>query len=176
MRTSNGCPCSLPEGGRAGPLNVVDAKILAPCPPMPNRNTETVWRQQKRVALLFCQAKGKHSRLVPQELCPLPWGIGKGYIARGFWSGVGVRLKVIKVLHFFSSANSWPKLAVRWLSNRVWCPWSYHQDLLSEMKSATREGRGRRNARCKGWFTWSQRAVSVVKDESSYKRLLVVNS
>ena len=32
-----------------------------------------IWRQSyggERVALLFCQAKGEHGRLPPQELCP----------------------------------------------------------------------------------------------------------
>ena len=27
--------------------------------------------EKERVALLLCQAKGEHSRLVPQDLCPL---------------------------------------------------------------------------------------------------------
>ena len=29
------------------------------------------------MALLPCQAKGEHSRLVPQELCISPWWIGR---------------------------------------------------------------------------------------------------
>ena len=36
-------------------------------------NIETVMEEKESVALLFCQAKGEHNRLVPQELCPPPW-------------------------------------------------------------------------------------------------------
>ena len=33
---------------------------------------DRVTEEKERVALLLCQAKGKHSRLAPQGLCPLP--------------------------------------------------------------------------------------------------------
>ena len=39
---------------------------------MLNRNTEAVMEEKERVASLLCQAKGEHSRLGPQELCPAP--------------------------------------------------------------------------------------------------------
>ena len=33
--------------------------------------------KKERLTLFLCQAKGEHSRLEPQELCPLPhsWGV-----------------------------------------------------------------------------------------------------
>ena len=46
-------------------------KILALCALMRNRNTDTVM-EKERVALFLCQAKGVHSKIVPQELCPFP--------------------------------------------------------------------------------------------------------
>ena len=33
---------------------------------------DRVMEEKERVTLLLCQTKGEHSRLVPQELCPLP--------------------------------------------------------------------------------------------------------
>ena len=55
---------------------------LAPCAPMLNKNTETEnWKLRNGEAFYFlCQAKGRHSRLTPRELCPPPWGIGKDFI------------------------------------------------------------------------------------------------
>ena len=53
------------------------AKILAFCAPMPNRNVEKVLEERDRVALFICQAKREHSRLEPQELCLLHWGISE---------------------------------------------------------------------------------------------------
>ena len=47
-------------------------KILALCALMRNRNTDTIM-EKERVALFLCQAKGVHSKIVPQELC-LPSG------------------------------------------------------------------------------------------------------
>ena len=35
---------------------------------------DRVMEEKERVALLLCQAKGEHSRLALQELCPLPGG------------------------------------------------------------------------------------------------------
>ena len=53
------------------------ARTLAPCPLMPSRNMETESRGNRKEWLYFCQAKGKHSRLAPQELFPLPF-LGNG--------------------------------------------------------------------------------------------------
>ena len=61
--------------------NSVD-KILALCLPMPNSKMETWVVEKKRVALLLYRAKGEYSRLAPQEQCPLPWWIKRGYIVR----------------------------------------------------------------------------------------------
>ena len=33
---------------------------------------DRVMEEKERVTLLLCQTKGEHSRLVPQELCPIP--------------------------------------------------------------------------------------------------------
>lgn len=49
-----------------------DAKILALCALMLNRNTESYGGG--RVALFLCQTKREHSRLAPQELCPPSFG------------------------------------------------------------------------------------------------------
>ena len=78
-------------------------QVLAPCAPMPNRNTETeIWRIRNREVFYFlCQAKGRHSRLAPQELCPPPLGIGEDFIRRACSPGYIIRIKVVKVLHFF---------------------------------------------------------------------------
>ena len=52
------------------------ARILTLCAPMPNRNTETEILEDKRDGFIPLPGKrGKHSRLVPQELCPPSWGI-----------------------------------------------------------------------------------------------------
>lgn len=61
--------------------------------PVPQCRTET-WRQsleevEKSSFIIFCQAKGMHNRLAPEELCPPLLGVGKKiYI-------------LLKVLHFF---------------------------------------------------------------------------
>ena len=55
------------------------AQILVLSAPVLNRNMETITEEKERVALLLCQSKGKHSRLGPQELCPRPWWVEKGY-------------------------------------------------------------------------------------------------
>ena len=80
---------------------------LAPCAPMLNKNTETEnWKIRNREAFYFlCQAKGRHSRLTPQELCPPAWGIGEDFIRGAYSPGYMIRIKVVKVLHFFSSEN-----------------------------------------------------------------------
>ena len=44
--------------------------------------------EKERVALFLCQAKREHSRLAPQELCPPPWGIGRGLHSQDSWSEV----------------------------------------------------------------------------------------
>ena len=56
------------------------AKIFAPCPLMPNRKTEIEFEENRKEWLYyFYQAKGIHTRLVPQELCPVLLGIGRGF-------------------------------------------------------------------------------------------------
>ena len=61
-------------------------KILAPCAPMRNRNTDAVM-EKERVALFLCQAKGEHSRIAPQELCPFPGEVllfSHGFVSDSF--------------------------------------------------------------------------------------------
>ena len=55
--------------------------------------------EKGRMALFLCQAKREHSRLVPQELCPPPWGIGRGYIAKTHGQGYVIRIKAVTVSH-----------------------------------------------------------------------------
>ena len=43
------------------------------------RYGDRVWEEKERVALFFARQSGEHSRLVPQELCPPPGGIGRSY-------------------------------------------------------------------------------------------------
>ena len=44
---------------------------LGLCSPVANRNTEPEFRvKEEKIALLLCQAKEGHSRLMPQRLCP----------------------------------------------------------------------------------------------------------
>ena len=77
------------------------AKILALCPLMPNRNIEKEFGGNRKEQLYyFCQAKGKHNRLVPQELCPPLRNKEKFYV-------------LTKILHFFFFCNvsKWPQLA-----------------------------------------------------------------
>ena len=50
------------------------------------RYGDRVLEEKERVALFFARQSGEHSRLAPQELCPPPWGIG-----RGLESGLVVR-------------------------------------------------------------------------------------
>ena len=70
------------------------AKIFAPCPLMPNRKTEIEFEENRKEWLYyFCQAKGIHTRLVPQEICPVLLGIGRGFYT------------LMKVLLFFSSCE-----------------------------------------------------------------------
>ena len=54
-----------------------DAKNLALCAPMPEGSTETEFWRNKENPFNLCLAKGKHSRLVSQELCPFLWRTGK---------------------------------------------------------------------------------------------------
>ena len=43
---------------------------LDPCAPMPNKNIETDnWKINREAFYFLCQAKGRHRRLAPQELC-----------------------------------------------------------------------------------------------------------
>ena len=56
---------------QTSPPNFVAKNLGSRCM-MLNRNMETeIWRPRNREAFYFlCQAKGRHSRLAPQELCP----------------------------------------------------------------------------------------------------------
>ena len=49
----------------------------------------SVLPRRKKVALFLCQAKREHGSFAPRELCPLPWGVGRGLIVRtmvrGMW-------------------------------------------------------------------------------------------
>ena len=55
--------------------------------------------EKESMALFLCQAKGQHGRLVPQELCPPHWGIGRGYIVRGSGQRYVIGVKAVTVLH-----------------------------------------------------------------------------
>ena len=57
-----------------------------------------VMEEKERVALFLCQAKREHSRLAPQELCPPPWGIGRGLIVGACGQGYAIRIKAVTVL------------------------------------------------------------------------------
>ena len=96
---------------------------LAPCAPMSNRNTETEnWKTRNREAFSFlCQAKGRHSRLTPQELRPPPWGI-RDFIWGGSQSGVCDKDQSSEGLAFLFFCKFMAKAGIRRLSNRVWCP------------------------------------------------------
>ena len=52
---------------------------------------------EERVALLLWQAKGEHSRLVPQEPVPSFWSVGRGYIDRQEYV---IRNKAVTALYF----------------------------------------------------------------------------
>ena len=56
-----------------------DAKNLALCAPMPEGSTETEFWRNKENPFNLCLAKGKHSRLVSQELCPFLWRTGRDF-------------------------------------------------------------------------------------------------
>ena len=53
---------------------------------------DRVMKEKWRLALLLCQTKEEHSRLVPQELCPHPWWTRRGYIVR---QGYVIRIKAV---------------------------------------------------------------------------------
>ena len=55
--------------------------------------------ENERVALFLCQAKKEHSRLAPRELCPLPWGTGRGLVGKACGQGLLIRIKAAKGLH-----------------------------------------------------------------------------
>ena len=54
------------------------------------------------MALFSARQKGRHSRLVPQELCPPSLGIREDFICGACSLGYKIRIKVVKVLHFSS--------------------------------------------------------------------------
>ena len=111
---------------------------------------DRVWKKQKRVALLLLPGKrGTQQASVSRTVPYFPGEQGKVIQPGARGLGQVIRLKVIKVLHFFSFANSWPELASGGAATRSGVPEYIGRDILSEMKSATRERRGRRNARCK---------------------------
>ena len=56
---------------------------------------DRVMKEKWRLASLLCQTKEEHSRLVPQELCPHPWWVGKGYIVRQEYV---IRIKAVAAL------------------------------------------------------------------------------
>ena len=78
----------------------VTAKILAPCPPMLNRNTETELGGNRKMMLILCQVREEHSRLVPEEFCP-HHGESEGIIQTGACSlGYVIKNKAVRVLDF----------------------------------------------------------------------------
>ena len=78
----------------------VTAKILAPCPPMLNRNTETELGGNRKMMLILCQMREEHSRLVPEEFCP-HHGESEGIIQTGACSlGYVIKNKAVRVLGF----------------------------------------------------------------------------
>ena len=88
------------------------AKILAPCLLMPDRKKETEFGGSRKEELhYFCQAKGKYSRLVPQELGPPFLGNRERFYI------------LLKALHFLFLLQHFKMatVAIRQLSNRVLC-------------------------------------------------------
>ena len=89
------------------------AKTLAPCPLMPNRNIATEFGGNRKEQLYsFCQAKGKHSTLVPQELVPPFSGIRRGFISS--WGSCTLYLFIF--FFVFCKVAKWPHLIFRQLS------------------------------------------------------------
>lgn len=104
-------------GSRAMQAVGSGAGVLALCALMLKRNMETeFWRKKTkdRIALFFARRKGKQSRLVPQEPTPppCPWGIEEVLYPGACGLGEAIRLRVMKVLNFFSfpSATVWTEL------------------------------------------------------------------
>ena len=83
------------------------AKILALCAPMPNRNMEAELQRRKRVALFLCQAKREHHRLMPQELWPPLWVIGRGYPMAPHSSTLAWKIPWIEGPGRLQSLGSW---------------------------------------------------------------------
>lgn len=131
-------------------LNSV-AKILAPCPPMPKRNTETEFRGNGKEELYyFCQAKEKHSRLVSQELCPFLWGIGRDFTSHRRSCFFFYLLQDFKMV-----TAGIRQLGLLFLKLSA-------SDLLFEMQNATRECRQGRLPGAENSSYESQRAISFV--------------
>ena len=116
------------------------AKILAPCPLMPSRSIATEFGENRKEQLYsFCQAKGKRSRLVPQELCPLPRNKERFYI-------------LLRVLYFFfpfaklQNGHNWHQATqqVGLMSLKL-----LDHSLPSEMQNATRECKEEKHSRCR---------------------------
>ena len=68
--------------------------------------------EKERVALFLCQAEREHSRLVPQELCPPHWGIGRGYTVWGSGQRYVVRIKAATSLAFFFLLHSFKRVGL----------------------------------------------------------------
>ena len=99
-----------------------NAKILALCALMLKSNTETEFWGNEKNSLNF-PGKGVAQQASARELCPhLPWGIGKGYIAQGSWSGVCDKAQSNKGLAFLFLCKFMAEAGVRRLSKRVCCP------------------------------------------------------
>ena len=132
-----------------------DAKILAPCLPRPNINTETESGGNRKEFLYFlCQVKGKHSRLAPRELCPHPFlrNRERFYI-------------LLKVLDFFLLQSfKMATAGIRQLSNQVWCPCGYWPTISFLKCRILQDSVGEKIAWCRVRSIWSQRVISFVKD------------
>ena len=61
-----------------------------------------VFGGNRKMALIICRKRAEHSRLVPQEVRPLPWGIWEDHIDGAHRLGCVVRNKVVRILHLSS--------------------------------------------------------------------------
>ena len=128
-----------------------DAKILALCAPMLKR----IWRQSfggEENGFNLCLAKGVTQQANTSRNVPRPPSLGnrERLYSLGLMVWAKYKAQSNEGLAFLCSANSRPKLASGGSATGSDVPEVIGHDLLSEMKSATRECRGRRNARCKG--------------------------
>ena len=75
---------------------------------MMNRNTETEFGGNRKMALITCRKRGECSRLLSQQLCPLPWGIWEDQIDGAHRLRYVIRNKVARILHSSSCIVSKP--------------------------------------------------------------------